>query len=208
MQLQTINIISLWAKFTLMLLAISLLPACASQYPRAGVGGDDAAANAAGGDCQGSLSYAGFLAANRGNQHGDTIRVTVTGYGAPPKKYYPEYQRRLLAMRASRIDAYRALAETVGGIHVAGGTTVGEMVVQHDSYRAFVDSYITGANTVNVNERDDGSYETTLETVVDEQFYNALRAHHSMTACGGMSGRGSVAMQDKDSRANRFYYSE
>lgn len=212
MQLLQRNQFRKWGDSIVLLGLLLLTSACSSTPAQqgetnasAGGSADQAYADSA---CAGKFNYAMFLAANGESADGEVIKVRATGYGAPPKKYYPNYQRRLMAMRASRIDAYRALAENINGIHIMGGTTVGEMIVRHDSYRVFVDGFITGANTVEVKEHEDSSYETTLETVMDRAFYQAVLAHQGKTNCDPNTGQGSIAMQNKDSRANNFYYSE
>ena len=42
-------------------------------------------------------------------------------------------QRRLMAMRAAKLDAYRSLTEQIHGIYIQGETTVGEAVLTSDN---------------------------------------------------------------------------
>ncbi len=135
----------------------------------------------------------------------DPARVGATGYGAPPPKYYPENQRRLMAMRASKIDAYRALAETVNGLHIWGGTTIGDMVVQKDRYRVFMDAYVRGARILSVTANDDGTYETVVELMVDENFLAKVLAQPTTPPCGSEGAHVSFAPPESPST---FYYSE
>ena len=99
-----------------------------------------------------------------------------TGYGAinPTARGLTEVQKRLLAMRASKLDAYRTLAERVYGTQIIGNSTVENLVVQNDQYRAFVDAHILGAKVVYQEVLEDGSYETLVEMVIDEGFRNCL----------------------------------
>jgi hypothetical protein len=149
-----------------------------------------------------------YLAANNGSRI-ETVRVSGTGYGAPPKNYYPESQRRLMAMRASKIDAYRALAETINGLHIWGGTTIGDMVVQKDRYRTFLDAFVRGARIIGVNAHEDGSYETVVETVVDQNFLSSiLTAHqHGGPDCSTTGNTGQV-VYNYNGFPSSFYYSE
>ena len=133
------------------------------------------------------------------------VHVGATGYGAPPPKYYPENQRRLMAMRASKIDAYRALAETVNGLHIWGGTTVGDMVVQKDRYRVFMDAYVRGARILSVTANDDGNYETVVELMVDENFLAKVLTEPTAPPCGNEGAHVSFAPPESPST---FYYSE
>ena len=153
--------------------------------------------------------------ADRGQQV-ETTRVKSTGYGAPPKKYYPQYQRDLMAMRASKIDAYRALAETINGIHIWGGTTLGDMAVQADYYRVFLNSYVRGANVESVTKRDDGNYETVVSTVIDQNFLSYVLSNRlsqnagcDTTASVFSANDGLAPVVYSDGLApSSFYYSE
>ncbi len=105
----------------------------------------------------------------------ESVRIRVTGYGAPPKAFYSDPQRRLMAMRAAKIDAYRNLAERVKGIQIWGGTTVGDMVIEKDRFRVYLDTYLVGAKVIAENPNEDGSFETVVELKVGSRFLaNAL----------------------------------
>ena len=145
------------------------------------------------------------LASPAGSSKVESIRVGATGYGAPPPKYYPENQRRLMAMRASKIDAYRALAESINGLHIWGGTTIGDMVVQRDRYRVFVDAYVRGARIVSMTANDDGNYETVVELMVDDAFLNKVIADPTNPPCTPNGAHVSFAPPESPST---FYYSE
>lgn len=99
-----------------------------------------------------------------------SIKIRVTGYGAPPKSFYPDPQRRLMAMRAAKIDAYRSLAERVTGVQIWGGTTIGDMVVEKDRFRVYLDTHLTGARVIAENQQEDGTYETVVELKVGQTF--------------------------------------
>lgn len=102
--------------------------------------------------------------------------IRVTGYGAMSnEKNMSEAQRRLLAMRGSRIDAYRAMAERVYGTMVEGSTSVRDMVVESDRLRTWVDTSLQGARVVSSDVLPDGSVETVLEMVIDQGFRNCLQ---------------------------------
>lgn len=102
------------------------------------------------------------------------VLLTATGYGAVNiaacqgdcERISPA-QRKLLAMRASRLDAYRAMAEQVYGVRIEGGSTVGSLALKDDSFKVYIDAFIRGARVTNVAQRDDGSYETTVEMDFD-----------------------------------------
>lgn len=71
-------------------------------------------------------------------------------------------QQRLLAIRASKLDAYRALTEQVYGQQMDASTTVADMTVINDTFRARVEGVIYGANLVSITPIGDDTYETTL----------------------------------------------
>lgn len=103
------------------------------------------------------------------------VKLTAIGYGASSSfQGYTPGQMTLMAMRASKLDAYRALAEQVYGVRVTGNSTVSAMAVQNDSFRVYVDSYVRGAKVVSVSSMADGNYETVLELELNPEFYNAL----------------------------------
>ena len=139
-----------------------------------------------------------------------TVKVGASGYGAPPKNYYPEGQRRLMTIRASKIDAYRALAEIVGGLHVWGGSAIGDMVIERDRYRVFIDSFVRGAHVMSVEAMEDNTYKTVVEMEVDQRFLNHVMTFINPAAdryCYEREADGSMKYFGY-SVAPSFYYSE
>jgi hypothetical protein len=106
--------------------------------------------------------------------HPAIVTLNATGYGAVNTaacngecdRVSPA-QRKLLAMRAARLDAYRAMAEQVYGLRIEGGSTVGSLALKDDSFKVYIDAFIRGARVTNVAQREDGSYETTVEMDFD-----------------------------------------
>jgi hypothetical protein len=102
------------------------------------------------------------------------VTLNATGYGAVNMascegqcdRVAPA-QRKLLAMRAARLDAYRAMAEQVYGLRIEGGSTVGSLALKDDSFKVYIDAFIRGARVTNVAQREDGTYETTVEMDFD-----------------------------------------
>ena len=102
-------------------------------------------------------------------------RVTAIGYGAmPTQEGLSNEQRRLLAIRASKLDAYRALAETVAGLKITGNSTVSAVTITNDSFRVYVEAYLRGAKVMTITPMPGGSYETVLELVLGGEFYRDL----------------------------------
>lgn len=102
--------------------------------------------------------------------------LRVMGYGAVVKnKSLTEAQSRLMAIRASKLDAYRAMVERVYGTSLQGSTTVRDLAVQNDRFRTYVDTFIHGARVISSDVMPDGTVETLLEMVIDQGFRNCLQ---------------------------------
>ena len=71
-------------------------------------------------------------------------------------------QQRLLSIRASKLDAYRSLMEQVYGQYLDANTTVAEMIVESDAFKARVQGVIYGAQLESISPVGDDTYETTL----------------------------------------------
>ena len=94
--------------------------------------------------------------------------IISTGYAnISAQKSKNPAQRRLMAIRASKIDAYRNLTEQVYGQHLNASTTVEDMIVANDTMRAHVEGVVYGAKVVSINPLGDDSYETKLELEKD-----------------------------------------
>jgi hypothetical protein len=98
-----------------------------------------------------------------------------TGYAVIPiQNHQLPAQQRLLAIRASKLDAYRSLAEQVYGQYLDANTTVADMTVLSDNFRAKVEGVIYGAVLVSITPVGQDTYETTLS--LDKSIVNELRA--------------------------------
>lgn len=71
-------------------------------------------------------------------------------------------EKRLLALRAARVDAIRILTEQVHGIYVTSTTTVSQARVGNDSMSAMVEGTIRGARTVRITPKGTDGYEVEL----------------------------------------------
>lgn len=72
-------------------------------------------------------------------------------------------QRRLMAIRAARMDAMRALAEQIHGLTIESETQLSESVLQSDTMRASVAGAIRGARTVKIEPKGADTYAVHLE---------------------------------------------
>lgn len=109
---------------------------------------------------------------NRYQQQPELIKITGIGYGAESTyEAYTNGQRRLMAIRSSKLDAYRALAEQLYGIKIDSNTSVATLTANNDSYRARVNAIVRGARVVSITPMADKNYETVLEVYVDKVFF-------------------------------------
>jgi hypothetical protein len=85
--------------------------------------------------------------------------IKATGFSAiaiQPSKNLN--QRRLMAIRAAKIDAYRVLAEQVHGVQLDGQTTVAEAMLTSDVMSSAVRGTIMGAETVKIEPKGADTY--------------------------------------------------
>lgn len=101
--------------------------------------------------------------------------ITATGYAVISVQQHDNpAQQRLLAIRASRLDAYRGLTEQVYGQYLDANTTVSDMTVMSDTFRARVEGVIYGATLVSIRPIGEDTYETTLQ--LDQDVVADLRS--------------------------------
>jgi hypothetical protein len=101
--------------------------------------------------------------------------LVATGYAVISiQNHKNPAQQRLLAIRASKLDAYRSLTEQVYGQQLDATTTVADMTVMSDTFRAKVEGVIYGAVLVSIAPVGDDTYETTLS--LDQHVVRDLRS--------------------------------
>jgi hypothetical protein len=101
--------------------------------------------------------------------------LVATGYAViSVQNHKNPAQQRLLAIRASKLDAYRSLTEQVYGQQLDATTTVADMTVMSDTFRAKVEGVIYGATTVSITPVGEDTYETTMS--LDQYVVRDLRA--------------------------------
>jgi hypothetical protein len=101
--------------------------------------------------------------------------LVATGYAViSVQNHKNPAQQRLLAIRASKLDAYRSLTEQVYGQQLDASTTVADMTVMSDTFRAKVEGVIYGATLVSITPVGEDTYETTMS--LDQYVVRDLRA--------------------------------
>jgi hypothetical protein len=100
--------------------------------------------------------------------------LTATGYAVVSvQSHKNQGQQRLMAIRASKLEAYRALTEQVYGLQLDANSTVADMMVTHDTFRSKVQGIIYGATLVSITPVSEDTYETTLS--LDKSVVKELR---------------------------------
>ena len=113
--------------------------------------------------------------------------ITATGYAVVAvQNHKNQAQQRLMAIRASKLDAYRNLTEQVYGQQLDASSTVADMVVTNDTFRTKVEGIIYGARLVSITPVGEDTYETTLS--LDRDVVQDLRVLY-MSQLGYNKGR-------------------
>ncbi len=103
--------------------------------------------------------------------------LKAVGYGVESDyTNYPAPRKRLLAIRAAKLDAYRSLAEMLYGTRITGVTTVRDAAIESDNFRAYIDAIIHGARLLALTPKGEGIYEAELELVLTKNIYGCFTA--------------------------------
>lgn len=71
-------------------------------------------------------------------------------------------ERRLMAARASRLDAYRSMAELVFGVHFGSESAADDSRLRNDNTRTRVSGHLRGVEIVSIEPLGNDTYQTTL----------------------------------------------
>ncbi len=116
----------------------------------------------------------------------DILVINVTGYGAPKSTFESLAQRRLMALRASELDAYRKIAEQISGLHIVGDSRVDDYIANRDRLRSYVNSFVQGASIINQEFEEDGMAVTTMSLKISRyQMQKQLEQERRWHAAGG-----------------------
>jgi hypothetical protein len=88
--------------------------------------------------------------------------VEATGYSVIASHQGSEPQQRLMAIKAARMDAFRQLAEIVYGTYIDSATTISDLAINDDTFRARVEGVIYGAELIKIEPISDDTYAATL----------------------------------------------
>ena len=80
-------------------------------------------------------------------------------------------ERRLLAIKAARLEALRDLTEQIHGIRISANSLLRDAVLRNDTLSAHVDGALRGARTVAIEPRGEDGYAVTMELDADTVAY-------------------------------------
>jgi hypothetical protein len=105
--------------------------------------------------------------------------IVATGYAVISSQHGDTpAQKRLMAIKASKLDAYRALTEQVYGQYVNATGTMVDMSITQDQMRSRVEGVIYGAKLVSITPIGGETYETKLslgQETINELVRNYLQ---------------------------------
>jgi hypothetical protein len=104
--------------------------------------------------------------------------VRATGTGLPPQGQVGT-EAQLMAARAAEMDAKRNLAEMVYGVKIDSQTTVRDFVVQDDSIRTEVQTFLAGAQVSEPRFLEDGSAEVEVQLSLND-LWERIKKYQSM----------------------------
>lgn len=110
--------------------------------------------------------------------HDLVVPTMITGLGFAQINGQPGNtinEKRLLALKAARMDAMRDLTEQIHGIQITATTNVRQMVLRDDNLNAIVSGTLRGARTLNIQPKGSDGYEVQLAVDKDTVAY-ILRA--------------------------------
>jgi len=123
-----------------------------------------------------SQSVSSMVEAMPGNSGSPRIEIPAEPYWVSATGYAPislqpgqtEQQKIIMAMRASKLQAYQELAAIINGQYLFGTTSVQDMVLQNDQFKASVAGIVRGARVVKSYPVQDDTYATVLEVDLNQ----------------------------------------
>lgn len=97
--------------------------------------------------------------------------VSAVGLGTEPARPdLTDDQRMLLSINASKMDAYRSLAEKIYGIQISSSVSIRSLSIENDSFKGKVEGLIRNAEIKEIRPVSDSSYQTTVEVTINPEF--------------------------------------
>lgn len=121
------------------------------------------------GDFEGGMN----TATGTTSEFAEDKKIVAVGYAViDVQKGQTHAQRRLMAIRASKLDAYRNMAEQVYGIFIETTSQMADLALESENTRGRVQGLVYGSQLVSIRPLGRESYETTLS--LDESVLNEL----------------------------------
>ena len=136
-------------------------------------------------------------------------RIMATGYAViDTQKGQSHPQRRLMAIRASRLDAYRNMAEKVYGVFVESTSQTSEMALVNENIRGRVQGLIYGSKLESITPIGRDSYETVLSLDLElvEELVSRYRVGEPARAVKSSAKTANIEIQSPErfmSRSSR-----
>lgn len=89
--------------------------------------------------------------------------ITAKGSAVRPEGENNVAKAKLMAARGAKIVALRNLGERINGVSIRSGTIVRDFVTEHDSIRADLNTFISGAHVISTVHHDDGQCDVVVE---------------------------------------------
>lgn len=113
------------------------------------------------------------IAENSGEIDWTDMEIVVRGMGSVNPQHNPS-QRRPMAYRAAKVDAYRNLLEITKGVEVNSETTVENAMVKSDIIKTKVQGIVQGAKVIKTSYMNDGTVEVRLAMAIDGELMDAV----------------------------------
>lgn len=122
----------------------------------------------------------------------DSSAMTASGYAVINIQNGQSHaQRRVLAVRASKLDAYRNLAEQIYGVFIESTSHLDSMKVDAETLRGRVQGLIYGSKIVQIKPVGDDTYETIIS--IDRPTVEKMILNWSDSMAAKDARRGSYA---------------
>lgn len=110
-----------------------------------------------------NVAGSSYSAVPAGGSGGHLSELTATGYASiDDQPGDSAAQRRLMAIRVAKLDAYRVLAAQVYGQYIDASTSIGDMVMADEHFEARVRGVIYDAKLERITPLGTTTYEVTL----------------------------------------------
>lgn len=130
-----------------------------------------------------------------GQVNWQTMKLRVTGSGAPNPNAPNIAVARLGAERAAKADAFRNALESVQGVQVSAESTVQDFMLQSDTIKTRVEGTLRGFSVVDRKYFNDGGVEIVIEVTLTGEIAAALFGDQAFAAAPGADNMAAAQAQ-------------